>query len=110
MGRECYGSRNRHSVFFFMIVLMLLFHSSQGSNASLTEACGPQRRFFQNQNSVRDWSTLVEDLLMMEAWLRKDEFNPVCVERFKIKIKIKEVMSMMRAVGQRQTGMGDKCC
>ena len=89
-----------------MIVLTLLFRSSQGSNVLLTEARGSQKRFFRNQNSVRDWSTLVEDLLMMEAWLRKDEFNPVCVERFKIKIK--EVMSMMRAVGQRQTGMGDK--
>ena len=89
-----------------MIVLTLLFRSSQGSHAFLTEARGTQKRFFQNQNSVRDWSRLVENLLMMEAWLRKDEFNPVCVERFKTKIK--EIMSMMRAVGQRQTGMGNK--
>ena len=42
---------------------------------------------------------------MFERWLKKDEFDRNLVER--AKVKVKEVMCMVRTVGQRRKGMGD---
>ena len=42
---------------------------------------------------------------MFESWLRQDTYKVELVQR--AKVKVKEVMSMMKSVGQRQKGMGD---
>ena len=88
-----------------MVVLAVTFRSTQGTNLLLNESRGAQKEFFDNPQKVRDWSTLVETLLIFGAWLRQDPYKVELVER--AKVKVKEVMSMMKGVGQRQKGMGD---
>ena len=99
------GLMQAHHMVGIMIVLALCVRSTQGRDLLLNTSRGAQKEFFNNAQQVRDWSHLLETLLMFERWLKKDEFDPNLVER--AKVKVKEVMCMVRTVGQRRKGMGD---
>ncbi len=89
-----------------IVLLTLVFRSTLGRKILKKVARGPQKEFFNSEQKIRNWSYLLERELMFEAWLRKDEFEVELVQR--AMTKIKEVMQMVRKVGQRSTGMGDK--
>ena len=99
------GLLQAHHMSGIMIVLALCLRSTQGRDLLLNTSRGAQKEFFNTAQQVRDWSHLVETLLMFERWLKKDEFDPNLVNR--AKVKVKEVMCMVRTVGQRRKGMGD---
>ena len=95
-----------HHMSGVLLVMAACFRSSQGRHLLLHTAKRDQKYYFNNESRVRDWSKVVETLLMFEQWLRKDEFEINLVNR--AKVKVKEVMCMVKVVGQRQVGLGDK--
>ena len=94
-----------HHMTGVILVLAISLRSTQGRKLLLETARGTQKQFFNNEEQIRNWIQLLETLLMFESWLQKDEFNPKLVQR--AKVKVKEVMAMTKAVGQRTKGMGD---
>ena len=74
------GMMQAHHMTGIMVVLAVTFRSTQGTNLLLNESCGAQKEFFDNPQKVRDWSTLVETLLMFEAWLRQDTYKVSRIE------------------------------
>ena len=89
-----------------LLIMAACFRSTQGRNLLLQNARGPQKTYFSTHLQVTNWGRLVETLLMFHQWLKSDEFSVEAVTR--ARVKVKEVMSLMKAVGQRQSGMGDK--
>lgn len=99
------GLLQAHHMTGVMMVMALAMRTTQGANLLLNQSRGPQKQFFSGPDKVRDWIRCLESLLMFEMWLRKPEYSVALVKR--ACTKVKEIMSMVRTVGQRSRGMGD---
>ena len=99
------GLLQAHHMTGVMLVLALSLRCTQGRKLLLETSRGNQKQFFNDEQKIRDWIQLLETLLMFERWLKKDQYKPQLVER--AKVKVKEVMSMVKKVGQCTKGMGD---
>ena len=99
------GMLQAHHMSGVILVLALCLRCTKGRQLLLQTARGPQKTFFSDETKVRDWSRLLESMLMFECWLDKDEYDPAMLRR--ARTKLKEIMCMMKTVGQRSKGMGD---
>lgn len=99
------GMLQAHHMVGVMLLLAFAVRSCQGRRLLMETAIGKQKPFFNTLQKVRDWSRLLETILMFYSWLMQDEFKAELVER--AIVKVKEVMCMIKAVGQREKGMGD---
>ena len=100
------GLLQAHHMTGVMLVLAFCVRCTKGSNMLMTLGWGPNQDNFASKDEVRDWSKCLEMLLMFEHWLNMDQLKASSVER--ATIKVKEMMSMVRKVGKRNKGMGDK--
>ena len=100
------GKLMAHEMTGLMVVLVAVLRSSAGRNLLLTKCRGNQKQYFGDAALISDWILLLETLLQFEAWLNLREISVYEVRRFKTKVR--EMMEMMKKIGQRSEGMGFK--
>ena len=86
-----------------LLLLALLLRSTKGRHL-LLEA---RSHHFEDENTILDWTVLVETLLGWIQWLKSDEMQLSHVKQSEWKNRY--VMHLLKTVMRRTEGMGSRC-
>ena len=100
------GTLMGHEMEGVLLALNLTLRCTKGREAIMNLARGNQKEYFPDERSIREWIRLLEMQLMFFAWLGRNEMKVGHVLR--AQTKVKELMSLTKAVGNRAEGMGFK--
>ena len=100
------GFLQAHEMTGVMLLLLLSIRSSAGRGHLLTKGYGDAKRHFESEQKVINWIRMLETHLMFEQWLEREEHSVALLER--AKTKVREMMSLTKAVCQRTKGRGHK--
>ena len=100
------GYMQAHEMTGAMLLLVLSLRCRSGRNLLLETARGAQKEFFSDDEDIKKWIRMLETHLMFEKWLGKEEHEVRLLQR--AEVKVKELMSMTKHVGQRSKGRGYK--
>ena len=95
-----------HEMSGVMVLLLLSIRSMAGRNLLLNGTYRDAKAYFPSETEIKNWIRLLETHLMFEQWLEKDEHEVHLLER--AKVKVREMMSLTKFVGQRTKGRGYK--
>jgi len=82
-----------------MLIIATILQSTKGAELLKKK----KDSSFSTPNGLKDWSMLVETLLMWESWLKSDEMKRNHVERAQLKHRY--IMYLIRKVAPRSEGM-----
>lgn len=96
------GTLMAHEMTGLMLVLVATLRSSAGEKAILES----NNDNFQTPEAISSWILLLETLLEFESWLKSSEMSVPVV--FRLRTKVRELMTLIKVVGRRDKGMGYK--
>ena len=95
-----------HEMTGLILVLVAATRSHEGRKALLNDGRGENAMNFPDNDSISNWIMLLETQLQFECWLKKEKMSVSVVIR--LRTKVRELMSLTKAVGKRTTGMAFK--
>ena len=95
-----------HEMTGLILVLVSAIRSYEGRKALLNDGRGENAMNFPDNDSISNWIMLLETQLQFECWLKKEQMSVSVVIR--MRTKVRELMSLTKAVGRRTTGMAFK--
>lgn len=96
------GTLMAHEMTGLMLVLVATLRSSAGQKAILES----NNDNFATSEAILSWILLLETLLEFESWLKSSEMRVPVV--FRLRTKVRELMTLIKVVGKRDKGMGYK--
>ena len=96
------GTLMAHEMTGLMLVLVATLRSSAGQK----EIMGADNPNFETTEAISSWILLLETLLEFESWLKSNEMSVPVV--FRLRTKVRELMTLIKVVGKRDKGMGYK--
>lgn len=100
------GTLMAHEMTGLILVLVAAIRSYEGRRALLNDGRGENSLNFPDNESIASWIMLLETQLQFENWLKKEKLAVSVVIR--LRTKVRELMSLTKAVGRRTTGMAFK--
>jgi hypothetical protein len=89
-----------HEMTGMILVLVATLRSFEGRNALIES----RNEHFPHREAVMNWIAMLELHLQFEAWLKSTKMDVSVVIR--ARTKVRELMAITKAVGNRQDGMG----